>query len=223
MEENVPQNPGLDNRSNILIIASTIILLFSISLMAKMHTIVFGGPAGLSYSPSELVVNVGDTVRWIGDLSSNPLKSTEVPDGASPWQAASGTEYRYTVNDVGIYHYQCEARADFGMKGTFEARDNQYFENRGSSTSTALRLQTIFPNPSFQSDITIVFSNPSRQTVHLDVFDVRGKKIAALINGQKKAGRYQVKVKTHALVSGEYICMLTGNNSSSRRSINIVK
>jgi plastocyanin len=222
-EGSMLQNPVFKDRSNRFVFFVATVLFLSSLIPAITHTIIFGGPAGPAYAPKELVVYVGDTVKWVGDLNSNPLKSTDVPEGANPWQAVSGTEYIYPVKDVGIYHYQCDALADFGMKGVFEARENQYFDDIGGENATALSLQTIFPNPSFQSDFTIVFSNPSRQTVKLNVFDVRGKRVASLINGQKKEGRYQVKVDTHSLVSGEYICMLTGSSSSSRRSIHYVK
>ncbi len=51
---------------------------------AATHIIYFGGNFKPGYSPSEISVNVGDTVSWRGDFNEHPLTFLSVPAGAAP-------------------------------------------------------------------------------------------------------------------------------------------
>jgi hypothetical protein len=64
-------------------------------------------------------------------------------------------------------------------------------------------LSQNYPNP-FNPTAAIKFSIPQKGNVSLNVFDVCGKKIAELVNGEKEAGNYEVNFDASKLSSGVY-------------------
>ena len=77
---------------------------------------------------------------------------------------------------------------------------------------------TVFPNPATTS-ATIRYSLPSTQNVSLLVYNVEGRKIAELVNGQKAAGTYKVVFNTAQLKAGVYIYKLITANGSETGKI----
>lgn len=64
------------------------------------HTITF---ANFAYTPSNLVIDPGDTVEWQGSFSNHPLVSD---DGLWP-TVGTGSTFSYTFNNPGVYRYHC--------------------------------------------------------------------------------------------------------------------
>ena len=81
---------------------------------AQTITVNFGGTLGLTYSPSVIFIHPGDTLDWSGDFVSHPLVSDE-----SLWtMVSSGTDFKFTFNTAGTYHFHCFFHAGLGMTGT---------------------------------------------------------------------------------------------------------
>ncbi|WP_051069987.1 T9SS type A sorting domain-containing protein [Balneola vulgaris] len=82
----------------------------------------------------------------------------------------------------------------------------------------AVELQQNYPNP-FNPSTTIAYGLPQSGKVTLEVFDVIGRKVATLINGEtKSAGRYTVRFDARNLASGMYIYRLqTGAKVLSKK------
>lgn len=98
----------------------------ALSLLAVNHVlatehIITINSGTLSFSPSTLVVNTGDTVTWQGNLSSHPLQSSSVPGNATSFSAASGNSFSYKVTVPGNYSYRCDLHHGSGMTGSFLA------------------------------------------------------------------------------------------------------
>lgn len=60
-----------------------------------------------------------------------------------------------------------------------------------------------YPNP-FNSSTAILFQLPANSHVLLKVFDITGKEVATLVNGDRKAGSYRVEFKNAGLKNGIY-------------------
>jgi len=85
-------------------------------------TINFGGAVGFAYSPSDVFILPSDTVHWQGSFATHPLVSD---DGL--WLiVGSGTEFEYTFNQPGIYHFHCSIHEQSGMAGSVTV-GNPYF------------------------------------------------------------------------------------------------
>ncbi len=89
--------------------------------VAEMHFIEFGGIMGPKYFPDDLVISSGDTLIWSGDFREFPLSSLNVPHGASSFGNSEGKVFQYVVTVPGLYQYQCTAKFDVGMAGSFTA------------------------------------------------------------------------------------------------------
>ncbi len=69
-----------------------------------------------AFSPQELTVQVGDTVRWTNkDLVSHAITSDSGSELDSPLFGKDGT-YSHTFSTVGTYTYHCSVHPS--MKGT---------------------------------------------------------------------------------------------------------
>ncbi len=84
-------------------------------------------------------------------------------------------------------------------------------------------LQQNYPNP-FNPNTTIEYGVPQAGLVNLEVFDLMGRKVATLVNGeQQSAGRYAVRFDASRLASGTYIYRLTAGSTSLTKKLTLIK
>jgi len=81
---------------------------------SQTTTIEFGGQLGFHYSPNIVRLSPGDSIKWQGDFTMHPLVSDE-----SLWPTMNtDTEFTFTFNQPGIYHFHCFFHGPIGMNGT---------------------------------------------------------------------------------------------------------
>ncbi len=83
-------------------------------------------------------------------------------------------------------------------------------------------LEQNYPNP-FNPSTTIRFSLPKREHVTLKVYDVLGREVAKLVDGELVAGEHTVVFNAENLSSGIYFYRLTSLNFSQTNSMMVVK
>jgi plastocyanin len=88
---------------------------------AATHIVYFSGNLKPAYSPSQISVNVGDTVSWKGNFNEHPLTSLSVPPGAAAFSNFSGDQFDYVVKAAGTYRYQSNLPHSLAMIGSFIA------------------------------------------------------------------------------------------------------
>ena len=89
--------------------------------------------------------------------------------------------------------------------------------NRGQPT-----LEGCTPNP-FNFSTTIRFSLPQRSHVTLKVFDVLGREVATLVDGEMEAGEHSVPFTAEGIPGGVYIVQMSADKVIQRVSIVLVK
>ncbi|MCC6395535.1 MAG: T9SS type A sorting domain-containing protein [Bacteroidetes bacterium] len=188
---------------------------------ATVHVIRFGGEFGNSYTPNELAVAVGDTVRWQGDFGFHPLSSTAVPAGAGAFTSASGSVFNYVVPAPGNYNYTCDSHGP-GMSGSFIAVVSAVDE--GTAQPGRFELRQNYPNP-FNPSTTIGYQVPgvAASWVKLAVFNLIGQEVAELVNGLRNAGNHVVTFDASNLPSGIYVYQLSASGFSSTRTMVLVR
>lgn len=84
------------------------------------------------------------------------------------------------------------------------------------------RLEQNFPNP-FNPETTIRYSinNPGRVT--LRIYDMRGREVATLIDGNQQTGQYSVHFRSDGLPSGIYIYTLNADAFFQTRKMIIME
>jgi hypothetical protein len=83
-------------------------------------------------------------------------------------------------------------------------------------------LEQNYPNP-FNPTTTISFTLPEAGTAHLTVFDLTGRQIALLVNGNLSAGTHRVDFDGSALPSGIYYYRLEADGQAAVRKLVLMK
>jgi hypothetical protein len=79
---------------------------------------------------------------------------------------------------------------------------------------SSFNLSQNYPNP-FNPTTSINFNIPVKSFITLKIFDISGKEVATLFNGEKDAGTYQVQWNADGFPSGIYFYKLEANNSQA--------
>jgi len=88
-------------------------------------------------------------------------------------------------------------------------------------------LKANYPNP-FNPTTTIAFDLPEASQVTLEVFDMMGRRVATLVNGDMAAGRYEAAWNARAdngssVASGVYIYRLRAGSFESVKQMVLMK
>ncbi len=87
------------------------------------------------------------------------------------------------------------------------------------SVPAAFALRQNYPNP-FDRTTAIEFTLPQRERVTLAVFDVTGRRIATLVNGEVDAGTHRARWDATGLASGAYVYRLqAGRYTQTLRAV----
>ncbi len=85
-----------------------------------------------------------------------------------------------------------------------------------------IRLSQNYPNP-FNAATTIVFELTQSSHVKIDIYDIRGARIAELLNRDCESGRYQAIWHPTTLPSGTYFYRLAAGDRSETRKMTLIK
>lgn len=110
-----------------------------------------------------------------------------------------------------------------GVAGTVE----EPLMLRGTSASaaelpTTFALEANYPNP-FNPTTMIRYAVPEASEVELAIYDVMGRHVMTLVEGEQQAGRYEVVFDGHALASGVYIYRMRAGSFVRARRMILVK
>jgi hypothetical protein len=83
-------------------------------------------------------------------------------------------------------------------------------------------LYPAYPNP-FNATTTIVYQLPAASHVKLEIYDIRGAKVATLVDDAQPAGKYTFQWNADTYASGIYFYKLTAQNYSKIRKMILVK
>ena len=95
-------------------------------------------------------------------------------------------------------------------------------EHNNGVIPMATALQDNYPNP-FNPSTVIPFDLQENTFVTLNVYDMLGRKVATLVNGQLGAGSYKVDFDAANLPSGYYIYDLKAGNFSASKKMLLTK
>ncbi|MBI2427409.1 MAG: T9SS type A sorting domain-containing protein [Ignavibacteriales bacterium] len=167
----------------------------------------------------------GDFVRYriYGGTSANPATkidstSSGIMDTTKVISAlTNGTKYYFRVTAVNLYGmesgYSNEVNATPSTTGV---------ESEGGSIPTVYSLSQNYPNP-FNPTTTIKFGLPEASMVSLKIYDVLGREVATLINGELSANYYNYQWNAAGLSSGTYIYRIVATSANGNAKQNFVQ
>ena len=95
-------------------------------------------------------------------------------------------------------------------------------DSRGREVPAAFSLRQNYPNP-FNPSTSITYALPKESHVDLKVFDVLGRKVAALVNESKGAGEYTVQWDARNVPGGVYFYRLVAGRFSDTKRLVLIK
>lgn len=95
-------------------------------------------------------------------------------------------------------------------------------ENPNNGTPVEFKLSQNYPNP-FNPVTNISYDIPEAGFVSLKLYDISGKEIAALINGNINAGYYTVRFDASNFASGVYFYTLTAGQMKMTKKMILMK
>ena len=105
--------------SRLTVMLSALFLSFSLAASAYAAEITMGSGGNLIFSPNELTISAGDTVKFInGELPPHNMVVKDHPELSHTDLAFMGGEsFEVTFPESGDYEFQCDPHAGAGMKG----------------------------------------------------------------------------------------------------------
>jgi hypothetical protein len=95
-------------------------------------------------------------------------------------------------------------------------------KEENSNFPTHYSLQQNYPNP-FNPSTTISFTLPSKSHVTLKVFDIMGREIAILVNGEMFAGNHTQKWNPSNISSGIYFYRLEAGSYTETKKLVLLR
>ena len=135
-----------------------------------------------------------------------------------------GMEYRFTVNRAAkVTENSCftvPQKAKVSSENRFVITNS--FEDDFGTQPSSYRLKQNYPNP-FNPATQITYELPTASDVRLEVFDMTGRQVALLVNGNVAAGSHTVTFNAMNLSSGVYIYRLTVGSVVLSRKLTLLK
>jgi hypothetical protein len=141
----------------------------------------------------------------------------------SPWPLeADGHGYSLILLDPAKGHTLPENWNRSGQYGGSPGKQN-HLTGVEDQTERVLPIHYVleqnYPNP-FNPTTRITFCIPDNKLVTLKVFDLLGREIAVLVNGQKQAGIYSVEWNAVGFPSGIYFyCLQAGSFTETKKLV----
>jgi photosystem II stability/assembly factor-like uncharacterized protein len=179
---------------------------------------------GVTWTPQQTGLTNGTYVSmqflngetgWLGPTVTTSGSLLRTTDGGATW-----TDEMIGAG-VGISAMQFSDPENGWAAGT----GGLIIRKRGSAVSTStprqplrageFRLEQNYPNP-FNPGCDIRYQLPASGTVHLAVYDLLGRNVATLVDGEQLPGTHAVRFDARGLASGVYLCRLTfGDRTTS--------
>jgi plastocyanin len=185
---------------------------FSMQMSATVHIV---NQQGLTFSPADFTVTVGDTVRFQWNNGSHNTVSTDVPAGAESWNSPlnSGNQsYDYEVLVAGSYAYVCTFHA--GQDGVFTAEAAPNAVVNVTRAAIEMNVRT-----SASGNLTVHVLNASGDKATVTMLDITGREVATLHQGVIASDDFTIRHDVSAFQRGIYFVRFQEGARVSTRKV----
>jgi len=180
-------------KPKLLVIASVSVLALAISARAMVHTASVGG---FSFTPKNLTISTGDTVRWqwaSGTHTTTSGTGRVDPQSGLLWNApinSTQRTFQRQFNSIGTFPYYCVPHEDFGMTGTITVQGPSGILDQGDGIPNRFFLDQNYPNP-FNASTVIAYGLGTGDNTTITIYNLLGQRIAVPVDGYEPAGSQQ--------------------------------
>ena len=185
----------------------------------------------MSFSPPDIVINVGDTVQWVwtagfhtvtnGVDLSDPTVGKKFDAPLNP----TDTTFSYTFTAPGTVAFFCRPHLLFGMTGTVTV---QNASGVGDVPARATLALASTPNP-FNPRTQIGYTLPVASGVSASVHDAAGRLVRTLaVDLQQDPGRHELAWDGtgddgRVMATGVYLVTVSGGGLREATKVTLVK
>ena len=92
----------------------------------------------------------------------------------------------------------------------------------GETLPTVFALHAAYPNPA-AGGATLRFDLPEAASVRLGVYDLLGREVARLVDGDVAGGRHEAVLDARALASGVYVVRLVAGADVQTQRVTVAR
>jgi plastocyanin len=186
-----------------------------------LHVVV---SSGMTFTPPDLTINVGDTVRW---ENQSGFHNVVADDGSFTNGPASTSAWTYdrVFTTVGDFRYYCVIHGGpggVGMSGIIRVINPAVGVNKNTSQPDRFLVEQNYPNP-FNPTTTIRYALPQSGLVTVKVFNILGEELATVVNGVESAGAHEIQFNAANLPSGIYFYRVQDGNVTQTKRMLLLK
>lgn len=178
----------------------------------------------LSGSIDSASLTLDATSKWV-------VTGTSYLTSLSDASGISGTTISNIVGNGNLVYYNAGSSANSSLGGKTYTLTNggkllpygvSAVKDEQDKSKTGWQLEQNYPNP-FNPSTTIKYTVPVAGKVVLKVYDMTGKEVATLVNGQQEAGAHEIAFNALNLASGVYLYMFRAGNSTQSKKMILMK
>jgi hypothetical protein len=181
----------------------------------------FTGYAGYRCDPANQLIAIPRN-RTYTPGTTEEYYFFKVPNAVQPGQYSASVG-----GTLGGYDVYCCMNLDVDQCSPWKIGDNTAWElvevdRPEVDLPTVTSLAQNYPNP-FNAKTNISFSLAEAGNVSLNVYDITGRLVTTLVDGQMDAGQHVVAWDGSSVSSGVYFYKLTAGDYSATKSMNLLK
>jgi flagellar hook assembly protein FlgD len=100
--------------------------------------------------------------------------------------------------------------------------NDAYVESKRQNVLPDEVTLTSYPNP-IRDQATLEYTLPEERNVRIEVYDILGRRVAVLKDGQQEAGRHKMQLDGGRLASGVYFGRLKAGEQTLTQKITVVR
>jgi hypothetical protein len=161
----------------------------------------------------------GFQIHYDTDDGSPPFEGLSSEDPPSPINVGRSDSIRVVgLDSDSTYYFAVTARDNSGAQSEF----SNVARIEGRSDGEDSRVGPNYPNPT-SGQTTFTYRLEEKQRVRIEIYDTLGRRVATIMNRQKKKGRHQAQFDASRLASGIYFYRVDGEKFADEGKMVVVK
>lgn len=146
-----------------------------------------------------------------GNIFSGTSGSNSITQTGCDWWTSTTLPYSYTLDPVSSVISTIPDNVGVGKISELKTTIIPLSTITNNMAPEAIELRQNYPNP-FTTNTSIEYTLVANSKVNLSVFDLKGQKVAVLVNNNESAGSHKIKLDHTDLPCGTYIYRLLVND-----------
>lgn len=166
--------------------------------------------SGMTFSPSNLTIDLGDTVRWTNAGGTHNVNGTTTTFASNPASfgnsLGTGWVFKHKFTITGTYNYRCDQHFGGGMTGTITVVD----PTAGIEPISDISSISIYPIPA-SKELTVQFNQFDQLTNNAEIviYDLTGKEVL-----KQTISASSTTLNTSSLSNTNYILKVVSGNTT---------